>query len=843
MRYLDYLKNCIYGKEFLVLGTFMLIPVLFYFLSPFISANAQNLLFFFHYLLSVCAFGYYLYYQKNKPLAFLQSRGLDGYGADVLNLLKDSLTTDCIAVDKDGQCTVLFGNNLLKLFEVPEPTKRSIAELFLPTPIELAIEDVLRNGEEDGVVEDVKIDHTIFQVFGLKSNVNVKNEGLYRTVIIREVSTRRELEKIAEGTKDNAKDAYLRNCALNGMEVSFESVLIDFSEAIMIQNINVFGCASEIIFNNKAFIEVLDFQKESLSLSDLKNILHPIQTAELDNFFTHNFEHRATGNFTMRLHHSADSYMKIINIRSSVIRIQNTNQIASIVADVSKVHYEKEKLLKHSSVLQNLTQRYGDHIMVINKNDEIEFWSQNLHYEMGLHVDEIIGQRYHALANKISEFDWHPHIIKALSGQVNFSRDFQIGADNAKWFSISFAPFYVCGEIVGVMLILRDVTEFQKREQDLVNQKIINEEVESVKKTILANISHEIRTPLNNINGFLKLFNTENLLPKQQKYLMLIKKSSDQLLETVNNIVTISLLEANQLTFHYSWFSIAELLHEIKQWETHLQFKKDNVKLVVNEPDLTLINSIFFSARDRIKQLLEILIKNALKFTPKGSVTVDTQVVNQGMVKFTIRDTGIGMESTYTDLVFQPFLTAQGGTSLVYNGIGLGLSIAKSIVDKLKGSIEVETEVGVGTTFFIYLPISQGEREQMDENYLEKDISLKYKSALLIEDTFESSEPLKVFFSRHNLKITPAANGANAIEIFFSQHDFDIVFCDLRLSDIDGFEVLKALRRINSRIPVIAQSAFTFGDLQKKCLEAGFNDFIAKPMDLKKITKVLTRSY
>jgi len=629
---------------------------------------------------------------------------------------------------------------------------------------------------------------------------------------------------------------------LNDNEDHYEKLFENIPEAVIIQDLSSEGYPSTINKCNIELCKILDVPDDNLSLAQFQEMLKPINSGPNTNFFLHDFNKLSTGHFIMQLEHG-NTNPKTLQLKCRILKFGTLTQLVSTVVDVTTEFRKKEELVNNLAVLFNLINNIKCNVLIINKNYQIEFWSQNLEVIPEINAGDIMSKQHASFTNELTGFDWTPHINKALTGQVNYSGDFQLEKSTNKWFKISFAPFYKEDEISGVISIMSDITEPKQREQDLVNQKIINEEVAEIKKIILSNISHEVRTPLNNINGFLNLFSLDNLSQKQKKYLNLIKTSSDQLLETVTNIVNISLLESNQLKFYYSWFYLFDVIQELKNWLTTLHYNRSRVQVYLHDEDASLKSLKIFCERDRLKQLLEIFIKNAIKFTPKGSVNVVVQITNERFINISVSDTGIGMERTYADLVFQPFLTAHGGTSKIYDGIGLGLSIAKNIVDKLKGFIEVETEVGSGTTFSIRIPTSNSNNPPLLLNKLEKDLTINYKNALLIEDSYESSEIFNVFFSQQDLKVTSAANGASGIETFFARHDFDIVFCDLRLPDIDGFEVLKALRRINTRIPIIAQSAFVFRDLQKKCLEAGFNDFIAKPIDLKKITKVLTQSY
>ena len=821
------------------------------FLSPFITSYLGNKTYFHFFVdsifITITTVTIFIYTFKNQRKLNTSSILLEDENLILSFLLENLKGIDVFIFDENMTILTVKGNELLKHLPHTPHIDLTINNLISNNALKSTIIDAIYAISKDSFEDqELLLGIEWYEIKGRKVKLNTQQNTFVFALLIKNITNIKDAIELqtTEGQKhlDLAEEYRLINDELKTNREKYTSIFEHLPEAIMIQNVTPDGHPASIAECNPKGIQLLSISPEHLASIHLNDILTANESEQTSNYFQYNFIENKSGRFNMqlKLHNGRTS---TIELNSQYLKFGNSFQLVTLIKDITSEIRIKKDQAKATSTVQNITEYINSNIIISDADNQCEFWSHPLETLTGNSSESMQGKPLNILFTEITGFDPSPHIIKAWNGQANYSSDFQSEKLQKRWFRALFAPFYEAQLITGIITIITDVTEQKKKEMELINQKIISEEMTEVKKNILSNISHEIRTPLNNINGFLNIFSLENLSSKQKKYLNLIKKSSDQLLETVTNIVNISLLESNQLKFNFSWFRLSDLLLDIEVWLENVHYNHDRVQVNIHGVELSHNTTKILCERERIKQLLEIFTKNAIKFTPKGTIDITGIIIPDQNLKITIRDTGIGMERTYSNLIFQPFLSAHSGSAKIYNGIGLGLSIAKKIIDKLKGTINVESEVGHGTTFTILIPVTRQHDQQSEVITLEKELAVNYKNALLIEDSYESSELLKAVFSEHDIDVTVAATGTSAIEAFYEKHNFDIVFCDIRLPDIDGFEVLKALRRMNPQIPVIAQTAYVMRDSQKKCREAGFNDFLGKPLDLMKVTKVLTKTY
>lgn len=394
--------------------------------------------------------------------------------------------------------------------------------------------------------------------------------------------------------------------------------------------------------------------------------------------------------------------------------------------------------------------------------------------------------------------------------------------------------------------IASDVTEQKRVEQELRIAKLRAQESDRLKTTFLANISHEIRTPMNGIVGFVEMINQENVDPEIKKeYENIITLSSQQLLHIIDDIIDISKIEANQLTIDKSVTNINELLSELRLFyeRQFMREGKSGIELSVYK-ELSDDESNIYTDHARLRQILSNLINNAVKFTSRGSIKFGYTINDDKYLQFFVEDTGIGIDEELYSIIFEYFRQADEGNTRTFGGIGLGLPIAKGLTRLLGGEIWVDSRKGIGSTFCFTHPYRSIKKEKKaPEIKVEPEIyNWHDKVVLIVEDDELNYAFLKAVISQTNATIMLAQSGYEALDICKSKIP-DIMLLDIRLPEMDGYETTKQLRKMNINIPIIAQTAYAMSEDKTKCLDAGCNDYIAKPLNkdelLKKMNKLL----
>ncbi|MFN8256083.1 MAG: ATP-binding protein [Bacteroidales bacterium] len=375
-----------------------------------------------------------------------------------------------------------------------------------------------------------------------------------------------------------------------------------------------------------------------------------------------------------------------------------------------------------------------------------------------------------------------------------------------------------------------------------INEKEKAEKADKLKTFFLANMSHEIRTPMNAIIGFGDLLSMTDLDDKQKKYLQIITNNSQHLLKLIDDIIDISKIESNQLTISPEPFLLNDLFNETEAVINQLMKKlnKVNIELVCQRPEkMIIVNSDF----TRIKQVLTNLLSNAVKFTESGTIKYGAGIIDNGLT-FYVEDTGIGIKKEMHGEIFERFKKLDNiQNERKFKGTGLGLSISSQIVDLMGGKIWVESEPGKGSKFQFFVPAEIIVREinlKKDEKAV-KEIIFSGETVLVVEDEDNNYDLVAQLIKTANLQCIRAVNGLEALEIFRSGLDIKLILMDIKMPLLDGKEAARLIKSANSRIPIIAQTAYAMENDRRVILSEGFDDYISKPIDIDMFYEILSR--
>ncbi|MGE4289817.1 MAG: ATP-binding protein [Salinivirgaceae bacterium] len=377
-------------------------------------------------------------------------------------------------------------------------------------------------------------------------------------------------------------------------------------------------------------------------------------------------------------------------------------------------------------------------------------------------------------------------------------------------------------------------------ERELIKAKNEAEENNKLKSAFLANMSHEIRSPMNAITGYTELLrNTEQPPLKQKQFLDVIFKSSNQLLNIINNILDLSKIEVGQLKINKHDYDLNQLILDALQTLPPNFFNESDIEIKTILP-IKGSKALIHCDSSRIQQVITNLLNNALKFTYDGFIELGYEIKDATII-FHVKDTGIGIPKSKHRLIFERFGQTEEGYARNFEGAGLGLPICKGFIELMGGTIWLDSEPQKGTTFYFTIPYEQAlsldKSNQTDE--LELDLQWNDKKILIVEDDTFNQSYLDTLLLPSNAKIIHATDGFEALNKVRLHPDIDLILMDIRLPRLDGIEATKKIRLLGFYKPIIAQTAHSSDEDRNICLEAGCTDFITKPINRIELLKII----
>ena len=387
----------------------------------------------------------------------------------------------------------------------------------------------------------------------------------------------------------------------------------------------------------------------------------------------------------------------------------------------------------------------------------------------------------------------------------------------------------------------RNINHIQHIKNDLSIAKAKIDEAVQLKSAFLSNISHEIRTPVNAIVGFSSfLLEPELNKEKLNDYVHIINLNARQLLSNISDIIDISKIEVGQFTAELEFVTINKLMKDLFiTYRKLVDYKR--IRLIYSPESPNDLSQIKTDG-NRIRQIICNLLNNALKYTSAGEIEFGYNIKKK-FVEFYVRDTGIGITPLDQDVVFQLFRQLDETKNRQNGGNGLGLPVSKALIEKLGGTISVNSEPGKGSIFVFTIPYENetGTTITSSETSKSKEYNWEDKTILIVEDEVYNHAYIEKLLSDTDAKLLNAWDGKMALELVKTHPEISMVIMDIKMPVMDGNESMKMIKKFRPKLPVVAQTAYAYGHESKEGLEAGFDNFLIKPIDSSLFKQVINR--
>jgi PAS domain S-box-containing protein len=506
---------------------------------------------------------------------------------------------------------------------------------------------------------------------------------------------------------------------------------------------------------------------------------------------------------------------KVLNFIRLFEKKQELNESVDALQSLSKQLQEKENRIR------KITDAVGDAIAVIDQHGKILFWNQSAKRIFGYSKYETINENILDLLISEKSYNLLESLIKSFSTDSKKHNTEQIYFIHAKNklgiefpFELTITAYKKDKENYNFVLVLRDLTKYQKLEKEVKKIKELKE-ANKIMREFVDNVSHEMRTPMNAILGISKMmlkYNSDNLSKKQLEGLDIIKVSGTRLLDLINDVLDLSKIDSGNIKINNELFNYNKFLSLLKSI-THNLIGDKKIKFIVKKSKGIPLEIV--ADQKKINQILLNIIGNSVKFTEKGKIILTTHIIGDQLF-FEVTDTGIGIKKEELDSIFGKFVQADNSVSKKYKGTGLGLHITKKLIELLDGKISIESKVNLGTTIRFYIKLPSQSNAVNQDTTLEDDIYgnieiLSYSSdnplVLIIDDNLQNAFIYYHLHEHDNLSILHCKDGKSGIKALH-RYIPDFVIVKLELSDLYGLNIVNEIIKKYPDIKIIAISEY-----------------------------------
>ncbi|MFB9884986.1 PAS domain S-box protein [Balneatrix alpica] len=540
-------------------------------------------------------------------------------------------------------------------------------------------------------------------------------------------------------------------------------------------------------------------------------------------------------------------WLSICEVRNDQNDVQH---YVAVFNDISLLVRQESEITNHNRLLRNIMDNLNDGVLVLDLSRTILQANMHVYRLLGIepdaeHLRDWPLGRFQPMG--ITSQETREPLNIALEEKVLWDQEYLFERDDQTYYlTINAKPLYDNeGVHMGALIVLKDISQTKLAQNKLLQAVEEAEQATQAKSEFLASMSHEIRTPMNGIIGVADILTESPELSEDDRQLVqIIQSSGELLLAIVNDVLDFSKLEAGKLRLVHEPFGLGELV----------QASVQVVSKQVQDKGLQLVLDYEETAQDwvigdlqRCRQILVNLLGNAVKFTDRGHIYLYVERVRKlGQVawyRFTVEDTGQGIEANFLPQLFERFSQADSSSTRRYGGTGLGLAICRKLVERMGGYIDVESALGRGSTFWFELPLPLQLEHSEQPLMPQVDAFSRAYRILVAEDNGVNQTVIAHMLERMGLEVQIAANGEEVIDMWL-QGQFDLILMDWRMPVMDGLEATRRIRQLERErhkpsIRIIALTANTSHEDKVMCLEQGMDDFLAKPVKFEQLKQML----
>jgi hypothetical protein len=600
-----------------------------------------------------------------------------------------------------------------------------------------------------------------------------------------------------------------------------------------------------IIEVNSSFCNTIGYSRQELISSNIRLFASPDKEGDIEKNTAKILSGRTI--ITEVTNIRKDGTLCRIALYETMIKLPDGKPgILSVSNDITEKKRSEEKMLTLSRALESI----GECVSITDHSNKIIYVNDAFCKTYGYTQEELIGSNIEIVRAATPEDALGNEILSETSRSGWNGELINVRKDGSE-FPIELSTSLIKderGNPIALIGIAVDITERKKAYQELISAKEKAEESDRLKSAFLTNISHELRTPLNAIIGFSSLLVESRKDQDTITNSTIILNSGNHLLGLVEDILDISMIETGQFKTSYEFVRIASVLNKVRDIIKGeiIKDNKTGIEFVLNF-DSKDTDLIIKTDSRRLMQVLINLLKNAFKFTSEGQVAFGyTRILKEDkeFLKFFVKDTGIGIDEKYHEIIFNIFRQVDDTHTRRYGGTGIGLSIAKRIVEIFGGEIWVESEPGKGSVFYFTIPLILPKAEQerkLDAATNVRDFNFSGKTILVAEDEVSNFEYLRILLTKMKIRVLQAKNGIDAIEQCRNDLSIDLVLMDIKMPLLNGYDAAKEIRILRPSLPIIAQTAYANSLDKEEALSAGCDEYISKPIDSRKLAEIIKK--